>query len=394
MMGCYTYNYRILTPTFTKDDNDLYEGDKLGTLEMVEGMICKDDQHEYHISFTGIDYNALFSISGSHILETYSPDALICDEAHRLLTYRLQPLTRYKMYDYYADKKKTEIVEVDSAMIDSYYDDNQFELLSLLISLIIKIFSIKTEVIFKAAIESNFFKAFIHKPSYIKAYCDFIEKLMNTIKLSDHETEIKAAFKLDQVSKEKLYFYKLSLLENKFINRTDKEKMQIEYAIMEFFKAYSFIKKTYTEPFDFDDISLPPSLVYEKGVDFYTNFIDTNINNLIETITHKGNLLMFNNGIGGNAITDDRFRAFIAKMKQSILLTGTPIQVTNNDMIDIIWFLNNDTINKSNNYAFSEDVKEYGGNALFKPFDNPEIWKTTRDFSTFLNHWDLVLLEG
>ena len=82
----------------------------------------------------------------------------------------------------------------------------------------------------------------------------------------------------------------------------------------------------------------------------------------------------------GNCITDNRFLQLIKKIKkQTILLTGTPYQTSDNDMIDITWFLNNPSINKSNFKVFSDDVLKYGGNALFKPLDEPDAWNKTKE---------------
>ena len=70
-----------------------------------------------------------------------------------------------------------------------------------------------------------------------------------------------------------------------------------------------------------------------------------------------------------NALRDNNLIEFVSSKKQTIFLTGTPIQTSPEDIIDIAWFLNCPNINKTNNVKFIADCKSGGGNrGIFQPF--------------------------
>ena len=77
-------------------------------------------------------------------------------------------------------------------------------------------------------------------------------------------------------------------------------------------------------------------------------------------------------------IQDYEFYNFVKEIKQSIFLTGTPIQRSVDDIINIVRFLNIKEINSSNTENFFKDIKgvsDESPNLFFKPFS--EDWKTT-----------------
>uniref|UniRef100_A0A6C0L7U7 Helicase ATP-binding domain-containing protein n=1 Tax=viral metagenome TaxID=1070528 RepID=A0A6C0L7U7_9ZZZZ len=72
-----------------------------------------------------------------------------------------------------------------------------------------------------------------------------------------------------------------------------------------------------------------------------------------------------------NVITDNTFLEFVSKFKQSVFLTGTPIQSSADDIIDIAFFLNSPNLNKSNEQKFIKDAISSGRQtAIFKPIDS------------------------
>jgi len=74
-----------------------------------------------------------------------------------------------------------------------------------------------------------------------------------------------------------------------------------------------------------------------------------------------------------NVLRDYRFVEFIEKKKQAIFLTGTPIQYSADDIIDIAWFLNCPMINKSNSEEFYKECLNKGGNRGM--FQTIKSWK-------------------
>lgn len=71
-----------------------------------------------------------------------------------------------------------------------------------------------------------------------------------------------------------------------------------------------------------------------------------------------------------NTFHDKRFVYFISEFKQSIFLTGTIFQSSQDNIIDVVWFLNNKLLNGTNKDKFTQLVTLYGGGrGIFKTFD-------------------------
>ena len=382
-LGIYTYELCTYTNVEPKNIANASETD-IVQIQKCKGVLKKNDNTEYYIEFTSINYPNLISKNGFTFLNEIAGDrgfdVLLCDEAHQFLTKSLQPYDKYKRYDLDCTTQKP-------IVITSLSDDERsqeilnetLEYFPLLAQLTIKAFPGKfpatdiTRTLEILTKDQVFATSLLNSFSSVNGMVSFTSKLLGLTDIKNDPIQFHA--KLMQVIEEDIDW-------NTKI--TSEQSDLLLYSVTKLFSNYNAINRTIAGgKFVAKTLSnVTEGDTKQTIAEIVSTYYFCDLNNLIRDTTLMAEKLLNNNKFHGNILTDNRFLEFVGNKikKQAVFLTGTPFQKSNNDIIDIIWFLNNPLINKSNLDEFCKDVLDAGGNALFKPFEKPGAWKTTKDY--------------
>jgi len=382
-LGIYTYDLCTYTNVTSETMTNTPETD-IVQIQKCKGVLKKNNDTEYYIEYTSINYPNLISKNGftflNEIAKEQSFDVLLCDEAHQFLTKSLQPYDGYKRYDLDCTTQKPIAIEPLSQDERSQEILNEtLEYFPLLAQLTIKAFPgiFHAKDIAKTLENLNNNKelatSLLNSFSSVNGMFSFTSKLLGLTDIKNDPIQFHA--KLMQVIKEDID-WKAKI--------TSEQSDLLLYSVTKLFSNYNAINRTIAGgKFVAKTLSnVTEGDAKQTIAEIVSTYYFCDLNNLIRDTTLMAEKLLNNNKFHGNILTDNRFLTFVSDniKKQAVFLTGTPFQKSNNDIIDIIWFLNNPLINKSNLDEFCKDVLDAGGNALFKPFEKPGAWKTTKDY--------------
>jgi len=386
-MGCYTYNFVKYNQEITGKTSDApVIVDRCDAVLLAGGKDKKGKNKKYYANFIGIDYDQLFSENGYYALdslmneivadknkaketEKHIPIVMICDEAHRFLTNSLKPVREYKKYDLDCENQQKIVIEPD----DVELIENNEQYLPFFLQLLIRVSTSTKDKI------QNFIKDILEPENQL-----IIVPILNGLSSADNMIGlIRNLLNLTKLSEPQTFIDSLTSLlkqESEF-NLTYPQQELLNYTIKQFFSSKFMVSSALSSTLNVLTFAgqVTDNTIQDSIYDFLNTYATTPIHLLINNMLSLTENLM-NNSRKGNALTDNRFLEIVKKTDQAIFLTGTPFQKSDNDIIDIIWFLNNPEINQSNLINFCQDVIGKGGNALFKPLEKEGAWKTTKDY--------------
>ena len=389
-----------LKPSEFKQENIVEVERTIGTINL--------GKEKYYVEFIGLDYNALFSKYGSSILNELDFDILICDEAHRLVTNSLKPYDEYLKYD--LDCKTKQSIAVESAIDDANLINQMIPYLPVFLQLILKAFVPSQEelmmIIKSISMNQSAFMAIKNDINSVIHMVNFINSIMSVLSFDVTKPMV-------------LYNSLLTVLNGHNQNNasngiTPDQKALLLFSVKKMCLHYNVLNAAArATPMLFASTAAIRGLagmtinnvMFQSVMNLINFYNGIDLGGLIKNLILMSEEILHNGKLYGNAITDERFIKIFDKskegvtepsLKQAIFLTGTPFQKSNNDIIDIIWFLNNPRVNNSNLDKFCADVLYAGGNAAFKPLEKPGSWKTTKDYNVWFASmgFDLVSSIG
>lgn len=389
-----------LKPSEFKEENIVEVERTIGTINL--------GNEKYYVEFIGLDYNALFSKYGSSILNELDFDILICDEAHRLVTNSLKPYDNYVKYD--LDCKTKQPITVETGIDDTNLINQMIPYLPVFLQLILKAFVPSQEelmmIIKSISMNQSAFMAIKNDINSVIHMVNFINSIMSVLSFDITKPMV-------------LYNSLLTVLNGHNQNNasngiTPDQKALLLFSVKKMCLHYNVLNAAArATPMLFASTAVIRGLagmtinnvMFQSVMNLINFYNGIDLGGLIKNLILMSEEILHNGKLYGNAITDERFIKIFDKskegatepsLKQAIFLTGTPFQKSNNDIIDIIWFLNNPRVNKSNLDKFCADVLYAGGNAAFKPLEKPGSWKTTKDYNVWFASmgFDLVSSIG
>ena len=315
VLNIYTYNSQSNTINPPHDEN------KNILIESFQGQIKKDKDNISYINFIGLDYNNLIKNNGFEgIREILGAHVVIFDEAHKLITESLGPM--------------------------EYFNNNENEII---------------ENIQKAA------EALIE-----------LEKGESISQTDDTENQTNRLNKFTEnaknIDKAKQFYFKRNDLyyEHIFNGHSNHQLTQ--------FKSYRNLGllDVEIEVENDENLNVLKLMKHEDNLSkIHRNTLDAFINRTKFVLPDENSST---NQI--NIISDHRFFEFCCMKYQTdnqegdppkkiIFLTGTPIQNKTSNLTDIIYFLNNPLLNKSNFSRYNDMLSYFDyGDHCFIPWEN------------------------